>query len=298
MSRRVLITGAGGFVGSALAEGFIAEGWSVTALDIAFDPSVRGRLSGATLVEAALTAETLARLGACDLVIHAAAITTAAEEMGVSPLAHVRANCDLLLDTLDHATRSGARDFVFLSSSGVFGDSAVGPFVESTPALATHPYAVAKRAGEVLVTLPAGIRVIAVRLGPIYGPHETSRATRKHVSPVREWVDAATKGGEVIVTSPRSVRDWTWAPDLPGALLALLALRPEVSGIVHLTSGQISNDKDLAATIADHFGVRCRQQDAGDPPRRPMQSERVDLAALYPWTPIEAGLGQLMGVAA
>jgi nucleoside-diphosphate-sugar epimerase len=44
MSRRVLITGAGGFVGSHLAEGFMALDYTVTAFDRSFDAPTRQRL--------------------------------------------------------------------------------------------------------------------------------------------------------------------------------------------------------------------------------------------------------------
>ena len=50
----VLITGAGGFVGRALAEGFAALGWRVTAVDRAFDEATGGRLAGCDLVTAEL----------------------------------------------------------------------------------------------------------------------------------------------------------------------------------------------------------------------------------------------------
>ena len=83
---RVLITGAGGFVGSHLAIGFAALGYQVTALDRGFDPATRSRLSGIGLTEADLGAPDalIPDLGDGCTIIHAAALTTNPAAMGMT----------------------------------------------------------------------------------------------------------------------------------------------------------------------------------------------------------------------
>ena len=69
---RVLITGAGGFVGGALAAGFVRLGAWVTGLDRTFDADARARLTGVELVECDL-ADGQGRLRdlSADVIIHA-----------------------------------------------------------------------------------------------------------------------------------------------------------------------------------------------------------------------------------
>lgn len=295
---RVLVTGAGGFVGSFLAEGFIAAGHAVVALDRAFDLPVRARLSGATIVEATINAETLGRLEPVELVVHGAAVTTAPSVLGLSEIEHIRLHCNALLDVLSYARECGARDFVSLSSSAVFDTvDGIDLLLESTPANATSAYSLAKRACEILVeTLENdSIRALSVRLGPVYGPGERSRQSRQNVSLVRRWADAASAGEPIVVGSPDSRRDWTYGPDLPGAMLALLARQPAVAGILHLTAGEAVSDAELGACMATLCGVSCHiQQERGASRRLPMSSERITPRELYDWTPLELGLAKIL----
>ena len=203
----------------------------------------------------------------------------------------------MLEDALALAERHGACDFVFISSSGVFSlEDGEGVQLESTVPTATMPYAVAKRKGETS-TAAAGsatLRAISIRLGPIYGPHEASRGTRKIVSQVRRWLDRVESGEPIIVQMPNERRDWTFAPDLPRALDALLAKEPKLSGVVHLTSAEIVSNLALAEMIVGLVdGARVDIVPLGQSPRLPVSSDRVDLQALYAWTPLRDGLATI-----
>jgi nucleoside-diphosphate-sugar epimerase len=297
MSRTVLITGAGGFVGSHMAEGFATMGDAVIALDAAFDAQTRERLVDVDLIEAPLSAGVLASGQTVDLVIHGAAITTPPEEFGMTDEQHVAANVSLLEDALTLAVRNGASDFVFISSSGVFSlEDGEGMQLESTLPTATMPYAAAKRAGETATSAAnsATLRAISIRLGPIYGPHEASRSTRKIVSQVRRWLDRVKSGEPIVVQMPDERRDWTFAPDLPRALDALLAIEPKLSGIVHLTSAEIVSNLALAEMIARLVdGSKVEIMPLVQAPRLPISSDRLDLGSLYAWTPLRDGLAAI-----
>jgi|SRR5215217_3447743 len=295
MTRRVLITGAGGFVGSHLAQGFAAMGDLVIGVDQAFDGVTSWRLIGVELIERDMLA-TAGDLPAADLVIHGAAITTPLQAGGAGEDRLLGANIALLQASLRHAVDCGASDFVFISSSGVFApEDGDGIHLESTVPTATLPYAQAKRAGEEALAKVGSLRAISIRLGPIYGPHERPRQTRTVVSPVRRWLDMALSGEPIIVEMPEERRDWTFAPDLAGALDALLHRQPPASGAFHLTSGQIFSNGEVARMIAGLVpGANVAVAEVKRTPRLPMSSNRLDLSELYGWTPMPQGLAQML----
>ncbi|WP_375599693.1 NAD-dependent epimerase/dehydratase family protein [Devosia sp. Naph2] len=300
MTRRVLITGAGGFVGSHLAEGFRALGDEVFGVDRLFDQKTRRRLDGIAFIETDLLRSDGPELPHADLVIHGAAITTPPDGTMLPDGAHLAANLALTDEVLRHAIACGAKDFVFVSSSGVFSaEDGEGIHLESTSATARLPYAEAKRAGEKSADAIRELRAISVRLGPIYGPHEHPRDTRAVVSSVRRWLNMAISHEAMVVDMPAERRDWTFAPDLPFALDALLKKKPQARGVFHLTSGEAVANIDLARMICDL--VPEAQIVIGDTTRIelfPMGSDRLDLSALFEWTTIPTGLARILSAEA
>lgn len=295
MTMRATITGAGGFAGGQIAAGFLAAGMRVVAVDLSFDRAARARLSGAEFVEADL-AEGFPDVPRADLVIHAAALTTDAAALGITPAAHVRANMGPLLAALDHAAATRAGGFVFLSSTGVFAPTDGAPdLTDACTPTATHPYAAAKRVGEILV--PAALAGLCpahvVRLGYLYGPGEAARPTRANVSLVRRWCDAAARGEALTVPADDPGRDWTWAPDLAPALLRLSAAAP-ANRPLHLTSGDILSDGQLARLIARAYPraiFRTGPASGAKPPARP---SHIPALHGFRWTAPADGLAALL----
>lgn len=292
----VLVTGAGGFVGSALAAGFSALGWRVTALDRTFDAPTSERLHGCTLVTAALGDASPGDLPPATVVVHAAAITTSAGDLGWTPAAHVAANMRPLVAILEYAARTRPAAFVFLSSSGVFAAGDGGDVLTDvdTPT-GDSPYAAAKRAGELLT--PAALQGVTaahvIRLGYLFGPHETARPTRARPSIVARWLAAARDGQPLLVPADDPLRDWTFTPDLAPALARLIAC-PPAGRVVHLCSPFMRTDSVMAARIAAHVpGAVCAAAPAVGPSKPPMRAS--DLASLgLQWTAPEAALAQLV----
>lgn len=293
--RAAIITGAGGFVGCAIAAGLLALGWQVVAVDLSFDAAAQARLAGASLVEGDLASGGL-DLPRADLFIHAAALTTDAGTLGISAAAHIRANMAPLLTVLAHAAATRPAVFVFLSSTGVFAATDGLPeLTDASTPTADHPYAVAKRAGELLTPAAlAGLcRVHVVRLGYLYGPGEVARSTRTNVSLMRRWLDDAAQGRALMVPADDPRRDWTFAPDLASALVRLIDAEPP-GHPVHLNSGHILSDTELARLISradPRAVVRMGPASGAKPPALP---SRLSALSGFCWTAPEDGLARLM----
>lgn len=291
-TRRVLITGGGGFVGSHMAQGLARRGHHVTALDASFDTVTTGRLQTVALLTAPLNAETLVRLdNRFDLVIHAAAVTTSPEDLGQTDADHIQQNLDLLLNALAFAQRTGIKEFAFVSSSGVFSAEDAGDaLLETTVPTGTSAYALAKRSGELLVSgaRSSSLATLSIRLGYIYGPHERSRATRTGVSLVRQWLDKAERSEPIVVETPDARRDWTFVEDLAEALVAALDLVPRPP-LVHLGCGVALSDLEVVQTIAaSRPGTQIESRPADAP------ALKAPMVSAYPlpvkWTALAKGI--------
>jgi UDP-glucose 4-epimerase len=294
--RTALITGAGGFVGSTLAEGFAALGWRVTAVDRAFDDLTRRRLRGMDLVAADLSTGVPADMPAAGLIVHAAAMTTDPADLGWTRAAHLAANTRPLLAMLEHAARTTPDAFVFLSSSGVFAAADGGDRLRETDhATGDSPYAVAKRAGETLVlgAFAGNTAAHVLRLGYLFGPHETRRPSRTRVSLVAQWLDAARHGRPLAVSADDPLRDWTYAPDLAPAL-ARLAGAAAATGPRHLGSPYVLRDSAMAAMVARHVpGAACVTEPATRVVKPPMAASDIPALQGFAWTAPDAALARL-----
>ncbi len=293
--KRVLVTGAGGFVGRALALGLADLGWRVIALDRAFDTAPEDE--GIRSVTAELSHGVPTDVSEVDLVVHAAWVTTDPSALGVTHADHVAQNLRPLLAVLEYAARTSPAAFVFLSSSGVFAaEDATEGLTDAHDPTGSSPYAAAKRAGELLVpaALDERTAIHVVRLGYLFGPGEVGRPSRQAVSPVAGWLEAARDGRPLSVRSDDPPRDWTFTSDLAAALERVVdgsaAGRP-----VHLASPHVFSDRAFATLIASQVGgVAPATSPASGRVKPPMVPSDIPALRGFGWTDPAAGVQALL----
>jgi UDP-glucose 4-epimerase len=173
---KVLVTGASGFVGSALLKRLAADGRDVVASARRAPPEP---LSGVSYVAGAdlLSGEGWAEaVRGAEAVVHAAARVHVMEERTADPLGEFRrANVEGTLHLAEAAAEAGVRRFVFLSSIKVNGETSEPgrPFRADDEPRPLDPYGVSKReAEEALFALSrqTGMEVAVVRPPLVYGP--------------------------------------------------------------------------------------------------------------------------------
>ncbi len=179
MSERVLVTGGAGFIGSHVADRYVAEGYSVTVLDDLSSGRRENVPADAEFVEADVQSpearELLAAGGFSFLNHHAAQMDVRVSV--ADPEFDARVNIMGLLNLLEGARAGGVRRVVFASSGGVvYGESDELPHREEAPKLPVSPYGVSKLTSEYYLSAYAmlhGFETLSLRYANVYGPRQS-----------------------------------------------------------------------------------------------------------------------------
>jgi UDP-glucuronate 4-epimerase len=186
--RTALITGGAGFIGSHVTDRLLASGWSVTAVDN-FDPFYDANIKWRN-IEAHLNNPQYTLLnadvrdlqglrtrlpGGWDVIVHLAAKAGVRPSIA-DPGAYQEVNVLGTQNMLELAKIWGVEQFVFASSSSVYGINPDVPWREDNPVLLPiSPYAGTKVSGELLGHVYShlyGMRFIALRFFTVYGPRQ------------------------------------------------------------------------------------------------------------------------------
>jgi predicted dehydrogenase/nucleoside-diphosphate-sugar epimerase len=183
-SRRVLVTGASGFIGCRLSERLhFGSDWTVRALIRSPGRAVRlARMPIELAVGDLSSSDDLGRaLEGCDAVVHAAVGTSWRRSERVA------VNVEGTRRLVDAAMRAGVKRFVHISTIAVYGERVTGTVTEDTPLGPKKgwDYAESKLEAEQIVLHAAarGLPAIVLRPSVVYGPHNLTMVVRplKHL---------------------------------------------------------------------------------------------------------------------
>ena len=269
MSRHVLVTGGAGFIGSHVTRRLLGRGDRVTCLDDFNDfyaPSLkranvadlagRGdwRLVEGDIRDTALVDRLFAE-SKFDSVIHLAARAGVRPSLR-EPILYEDVNCIGTLRLLEAARHHGPSNFVFASSSSVYGINEKVPFAESDPVeLPISPYATTKRAGELLCFNYShlyGLRTSCLRFFTVYGPSQRPEMA------IAKFTDLLARGETVpLYGTGQTRRDYTYIEDIVDGVVAAHDLAPRFE-IFNLGGSQTTTLIDLVHWIAGELGVEPR----------------------------------------
>lgn len=302
---KVLVTGGAGFIGSHLVEKLVAEGHKVTVFDdfnYYYNPAIkRHNLSAVAndievvegdIRDAILVERTFAK-GNFDAVVHLAARAGVRPSIQ-SPKLYFTTNIDGTFNLLDASRHHGVGNFVFASSSSVYGVNKKVPFSETDALTRTiSPYAATKLAGEQICSNYAhlfDIRCMCLRFFTVYGPRQRpdlaiSKFTQRILDeqPIQQYGDGST------------ARDYTYVDDIVSGILAALGYQQSMFEIFNLGGAETTTLSALIKEIETVCGrkaeVEVVGEQAGDVPRTFADvSKAKEILNYKPKVPVSEGL--------
>src|ERR687884_1482415 len=233
--KNILVTGGAGFIGSHLVDRLLAEGgWRVAVVDDFNDfyaplvkrANVREHLKSSAYRLHEVDIRERARLEAIfkeekfDAIVHLAARAGVRPSL-VEPVLYAETNITGTLNLLELAREHGVKQFVFGSSSSVYGINAKVPFSEDDPIRQPiSPYAATKAAGELLCHTYShlyGVRSVCLRFFTVYG------ARQRPDLAIHKFARLISAGKPIPVFGDGTTRrDYTYIDDIIDGVIAAI----------------------------------------------------------------------------
>lgn len=307
-SRNILVTGGAGFIGSHLVEKLLGEGdWQVTVIDdfndfyspefkhaniIGFLENPRFSLYETNICDAEKLRGIFAE-NKFDAIVHLAARAGVRPSL-VQPELYAQTNINGTLNLLELAKEYGVGQFVFGSSSSVYGINCKVPFSEKDQIQQPiSPYAATKAAGELLCHTYSHlypIRTICLRFFTVYGARQRpDLAIRKFSQlimenkPIPFFGDGTTR------------RDYTYIDDIIQGVRAAIDYTETNHEVFNLGESQTVELKHLIELLEENLGEKAiinqQPMQPGDVPQTFADVTKAqNLLGYNPQTKIEDGI--------
>jgi UDP-glucuronate 4-epimerase len=273
----VLLTGGAGFIGSHVADALRASGTDITVLDN-FDPfyeraakerniQSHRETAGYRLVECDLRdLEALRRelTGSYDAIVHLAAKAGVRPSIE-DPVAYQEVNVRGTQNLLELARERGVEQFVFASSSSVYGVNPRVPWSEDDHVLQPiSPYASTKVSGELLGHVYShlyGIRFVALRFFTVYGPRQRPDLA------IHKFARMILGGRPIPVFGDGSTRrDYTYIDDIVAGVRAAIDYRATMYEVINLGNNQTISLAEMIEGLEAALGMRATRQQLPEQP--------------------------------
>lgn len=302
---KFLITGGAGFIGSHLTESLLKDGHKITVFDDFndyYDPNIKwsnirhakldvevieGDIRDAVLVE-----RTFGK-GNFDTVVHLAARAGVRPSI-TNPKLYFTTNIDGTFNLLDACRYHGVNQFVFASSSSVYGVNRKIPFSEADALERTiSPYAATKLACEQICSNYSelfGIRSACLRFFTVYGPRQRpDLAIAKFTKRILNG-DAIPKFGD-----GSTARDYTYIEDIIQGVRAAIEYKETPFEIFNLGGSATTSLSEMISVLEAELGknaiINQMPEQPGDVPRTYADiSKSQKLLGYNPQTSFRAGI--------
>lgn len=261
--KKILVTGAAGFIGSHTVELLLAAGHAVVGVDN-FRSGRRENLSAALrapgfslhefdvsqpdLLDGLVAAERP------EAIIHLAALVSVQESIA-NPALNFALNVHATQLVAEAARKHGVARVVFASSAAIYGDTADLPIRETAEKKPISPYGAAKLASEVLLLghgAAYGFTVRCQRYFNVFGPRQDPASPYSGVISVFER--RFREGKPVTIFGDgRQTRDFIAVREVAHANLLAATWPGLVSGAANICTGRATSLREIAEIFARHF---------------------------------------------
>ena len=268
--KNILVTGGAGFIGSHLVDKLLAENvWNVMALDNFNDfyapkikrTNIQNNLTNPNFHLAEIDicdANSLSELfeqSKFDVVVHLAARAGVRPSLE-NPTAYVETNINGTMNLLNLARDYGIKQFVFASSSSVYGINSKVPFAEEDKIdQPISPYAATKGANELLCHTFShlyGIRTIGLRFFTVYG------ARQRPDLAIHKFAKLILDGKSIPVFGDGSTRrDYTYIDDIIQGVRAAIDYEKSPYEIFNLGESQTIELRELIEILEENLGRKA-----------------------------------------
>jgi NAD dependent epimerase/dehydratase len=294
--KKVLVTGAGGFIGSHLAETLVAQGHNVRALvkynsrndwgwleqskyrkDIEI---VTGDIRNYDSVHDAMNG--------CDTVFHLAALIGIPYSY-VSPLAYIRTNVEGSYNVLQVAKELSTDGILLTSTSETYGTAQYVPIDEKHPQVGQSPYSASKIAADQLAisySRSFGLPVKIVRPFNTYGPRQSARAI---IPTVIVQILSGTKS--IRLGNLHPTRDLTYVKDTVNGFIEIAKCDKLIGEVTNIGMNEEESIGDLVTLIAELMDAQIDIETEADRIRgaasevERLRCDNKKLMASSSWTP-------------
>ncbi len=257
LQRRLLITGATGFIGRSLSSRALHEGWQVRGTLLA-NRALSALASGVepVLIELLGPDTPLAHVvKGIDVVIHLAARVHIMHDAAADPLTEFRiTNTEGTARLARQAAASGVKRFIFMSTVGVNGDSSGSKaFTEEDEPAPHNPYSISKleaeeRLGD--IAAETGMETVIIRAPLVYGPGNPGN----FLSLLR----IVSKGIPLPFAAVHNRKSFVYVENLVDALI-MCASHPAAAGRIYLVSDGVDiSTPELIRRAAATLNVTAR----------------------------------------
>ena len=254
---RYLITGAAGFLGSALANKLAEQGHSVIGIDDLSTGDPNKLVSAVQFQRADVNdrPKLWTLLKEIDCVYHLAARVIVPESI-LYPREYNQVNVGGTVTIMEAMRDVGVRRVVFISSGTVYGNQPVLPVSENSIPNPRSPYAVSKLAAEFYVKSIGslwGIETVSLRVFNAYGPGQHHPPVHTPVIP--SFLRQAWENGTIVIHGDgNQTRDYVYLDDVVSAMVSA-STAPDVNQLtINVGSGSETSVRDLAKQVIEVTG--------------------------------------------